>query len=77
MKIAKEIGDRGGEGNAYHNIGKSLVSLDQFKNAADNFSCALKAFNAVISYLKSRDDSKINYRELHETTYTGVYGSRC
>ena len=73
LKIAKEIGDLAGEGNAYHNIGNACFSLGQFENAADKLSCALEAFNAVRSCLKSKDDWKINFRELHEATYTSLW----
>ncbi|XP_044166226.1 tetratricopeptide repeat protein 28-like [Acropora millepora] len=75
LKIATEIGDRKGEGNAYHNIGNAYFSLEQFENAADTFSCAAEAFNAVRSCLKSKDDWRINFRELYETTYTGLWKS--
>ena len=75
LKIAKEIGDRAGEGNAYHSIGHGLFFLEQFKNAADNFRCAVEAFNAVRSCLKSEDDWKINFRELYETSYIGLWQS--
>ena len=73
LKIAKETGDRIGEGRAYDNIGRGLFSLEQFKNAADNFRCALEAFNTVRSFLKSEDDWKMNFRELYEATYTGLW----
>ena len=75
LKIAKRIGDRYREGNAYHNIGRGLFFLEQFKNAADNFRCAVEAFNAVRSCLKSEDDWKINFREKYETTYIGLWKS--
>ena len=75
LKIAKEIGDRGGEGNAYHNVGSGFFFLQQFQNAAANFDCAVEAFNGVRSCLKSRDDWKMNYRELNETTYTSLWKS--
>ena len=75
LKILKEIGDRDGEGNAYHNIGNVYFSLEHFENAADKLSCAVEAFNAVRSYLKSKDDWKINFRELYETTYTCLWKS--
>ena len=70
LKIAKEIGDRAGQGGAFHNIGLGFFSLGQFENAADNFVYALEVFNAVRSCLKSKDDWKINFRELYETTNT-------
>ncbi|XP_074635275.1 uncharacterized protein LOC141893773 [Acropora palmata] len=70
LKIAKEIGYRVGEGRAFHNIGLGFFSLGQFENAADSFVYALEVFNAVRSCLKSKDDWKINFRELYETTNT-------
>ncbi|XP_044173461.1 tetratricopeptide repeat protein 28-like, partial [Acropora millepora] len=75
LKIAKEIGDRRGEGNASHNIGIGFFSLGQFENAADNFGCAVEAFNGVRSCLKSKDDWKISFRELYETTNTFLWKS--
>ena len=68
LKIAKEIGDRAGEGRAFHNIGIRFFNLGQFENAADSFGYAVEAFDAVRSSLKSKDDWKINFRELYETT---------
>jgi len=47
---------RGGEGNVYHNIGNEFFCLQQFENSADNVDCAVGAFNAVRSCLKSSDD---------------------
>ena len=64
-----------GEGNAYHNIGNGFFSLQQFESMADNFDCAVEAFNSVRSLLKSKDDWKINFCELHEKTYTGIWKS--
>jgi len=75
LKIAKRNGERDEEGNAYHGIGHGLFFLEQFKNAADNFRCAVEAFTAVRSCLKSEDDWKINFREQYETTYTGLWKS--
>ena len=75
LKIAKEIGYLTGEGIAYHNIGNGFFSLEQFENAADKFGCAVEAFNALRSRLKSKDYWKINFRELYETTYAGLWKS--
>ena len=60
---------------AYRNIGMFYFSLEQFENAADNFGCSVEAFNAVRSCLKSKDDWKIKFRELYETTYSGLWKS--
>ena len=75
LKIAKEIGDRDGEGIAFHNIGMGFFSLGHFGNAADNFGSAVDAFNGVRACLKSKDDWKINFRELYETTNTFLWKS--
>ena len=75
FKIAKEIGDRGGEAKAFHNIGIRFFSLGQIENAADNFGSAVEVFNAVRSCLKSKDDWKIIFRELYETTNTFLWKS--
>ncbi|XP_074632061.1 uncharacterized protein LOC141890475 [Acropora palmata] len=75
LKIAKEIGDRAGEGGAFHNIGIRFFSLGHFGNAADNFGSAVDAFNGVRACLKSKDDWKINFRELYETTNTFLWKS--
>ncbi|XP_074612529.1 uncharacterized protein LOC141866888 [Acropora palmata] len=75
LKIAKEIGDRAGEGGAFHNIGIQFFSLGQFENAADSFGYAVEAFDAVRSCLKSKDDWKINFRELYETANTFLWKS--
>ena len=75
LKIAKEIGDRDGEGTGFHNIGIGFFSLGHFGNAADNFGSAVDAFNGVRACLKSKDDWKINFRELYETTNTFLWKS--
>ena len=75
LKIAIEIGDRGGEGTSYHNIGVVYFSLEQFENGVNNFASAVNVFNSLRSLLKSKDNWKIKYRELHETTYTALWGS--
>ena len=73
LKIATEVGDRGGKGRAYNNIASGYFCLEQFENAVDNYVCALEAYNAVRSCLKCNDDWKINFRELYERTYTGLW----
>ena len=42
---------------------------------ADNFGSVVKAFNAVRSCLKTKDDWKIKFRELYDTTYTCLWKS--
>ena len=75
LKIAIETGDRGGEGECYNNIGNAYFFLKKFENAVDNFVSAVNAFNYLRSLLKSKDNWKIKYRDLHEKTYTGLWRS--
>ena len=75
LKIAQKIGERDREGWTYHNIGMLYISLEHFENAADNFGCSMEAFNAVRSCLKSKDDWKIKFRELYETTCSSFWNS--
>ena len=75
LKIAQEIGERDREAGAYHSIGMVYFSLEQFENAADNFGYSVEAFNDMRSCLKSKDDWKIKFRELHETAYSGLWKS--
>ena len=75
LKIAIEIGDQAREGRAYHNIGMDFFSLQQMENAVDNFVSAADAFNSLRSLLKSEDNWKIKFRELHEATYTALWMS--
>ena len=73
LKIAIEIGDRGGEAHAYHNIGMVYGVLKQFENARGNFLCSVKALNTLRCLMKSKDDWKINFRELHDNTYAALW----
>ena len=75
LNIAIEIGDIAGEGTAHQNIGMDFISLEQMENAVDNFVSAVDAFNSLRSLLKSEDNWKINFREVHEVTYTALWMS--
>ena len=75
LEISVEVGDRAGEGIAHHNIGNEYFSLKQFHNALDHFVPAVEAFNTVRSLLKSEDDWKINFRDLHDKTYSAMWRS--
>ena len=75
LNIAIEIGDIAGEGTAHHKIGMEFICLEQMENAVDNFASAVDAFNSLRSLLKSEDNWKINFREVHEVTYTALWMS--
>ena len=75
LKIAIEIGDRAGEGGAYHNIGNGYSELGQFDIAVGNFVSAVDVFNTLRSLLKSEGNWKMKFRDLHEKTYTFLWRS--
>ena len=73
LTLTKKIEDRAGELRAYHNIGTIYFSLGEFENAADNFVSAMDAFISLRFLLKFDDNWKMEFRELHQRTYTGLY----
>ena len=75
LKIAIEIGDRNGEVIAYYNIGLVYVLLEQFEKAVGNFVSSVEALSTLRSSLKSNDHWKINFRELHDSTYAALWKS--
>ena len=75
LKIATEIGDQAEEGKGYCNIGINFVFLEETENAVDNFASAVDVFNSLRSQLKSQDNWKINFREVHEKAYIALWVS--
>ena len=75
LKIAIEIGDQAGEGKAYHNIGIDFSCLEEIENAVDNFLSSVDVFNSLRSLLKSQDNWKIRFREMHEAAYNALWVS--
>ena len=75
LEISIEVGNRLGEGISHHNIGHGYFSLGQFEIALDKFVSAVEAFNTLRSFLKSEDDWKINFRELHDKSYCAIWRS--
>ena len=73
LKIAIETEDQAGKGKAYHNIGTDFYFLEEIENAVDNFVSAVDVFNSLRSLLKSHDNWKINFREVHEEAYTALW----
>ena len=71
LKIATEIGDQAGVRAAYYNHGIQFIFVEEIENAVDNFVSAVDALNS----LRSLQNWKINFRELHEKTYTAVWMS--
>ncbi|XP_067046738.1 tetratricopeptide repeat protein 28-like isoform X3 [Acropora muricata] len=75
LEIANEIGERHGVGKAYHNIGVGYFALKEFQNAVDKFNSAVGAFNSLRSFLRSKDNWKISFREQNERTYLMLWRS--
>ena len=75
LKLAIEIGNLAGEGMTYHNLGKAYSELGQFDIAVGNFVSAVDVFNTLRSLLKSEDNWKMKFRELHEQTYASLWRS--
>ena len=75
LEISIEIGDREAEGSARYSIGLGYFSLKQFEKSLDNFVSAVETFNTLRSLLKSEDEWKITFRELHDNTYRAIW--RC
>ena len=71
LKIATEIGDQAGVRAAYYNNGIQFIFVEEIENAVDKFVSAVDALNS----LRSLQNWKINFRELHEKTYTAVWVS--
>ena len=67
LKIAKEVGDRSGEGNAYGNLGNAYDSLGDFKKAIDYHEHCLKIAKEVgddISIAKSFQNLGVAFESL-------------
>ena len=75
LKIAIEIGDQAGEGKSFQSIGIQFLFLEQTENAIDNFVSAVDSFSSLRSLLKSKDNWKIDFREVYEKTYTALWMS--
>ena len=75
LNVPMEVDDRIGNGKPYHNIGNGYLSLGQFENALHNFVSAVQLFNNLRSLLRSEDGWKVNFRELHNKTYTALWMS--
>ena len=75
LKIAIEIGDLAEEGGAYHHIGIGYFVLGQFDIAVSNFVFAVDVCNTLRTQLKSQDNWKMKFRDLHEMRYTFLWKS--
>jgi len=71
--IAKEVGDRSGEGSACYSLGRVFELMGFLHEAVDCFQSSLDVYNGIKALLKSEDSWKINfcYR------YHGVYTALC
>ena len=81
LKIAKEVGDKPGEGKAYGNLGKAHDSLGDFKKAIEYHNLDLKiakevgdkhgegsAYSNLGNAYRSLGDFRKNYRVQRRTS---------
>ena len=73
LSIAKEVGDRVGEGTAYGLLGGVYLRLGKFQEAKECFFSSVEVFDVVRSSLKSQDAWKISFRHLYRNVYTGLW----
>ena len=70
LKIAKEVGDKDGEGLGYVSLGKSFELQGSLFKALDCFNSSVKMFNIIRHDLKGKDKWKSNYCNMYEFAYT-------
>ena len=70
LSIAKEVGDRVGEGIAYYQIGCVYELSDSLHEALDNYKSSVKVINDLRSLLQSEDLWKISFRNTLQDAFT-------
>ena len=73
LSIAKDLGDKAGEGGAYSNLGNAFDSLGDFNKAVEYYQASVNKLNDVRNFLRSRDGWKISFRNVYNPPYFGLY----
>ncbi|XP_078343237.1 uncharacterized protein LOC144628975 [Oculina patagonica] len=73
LQTAKDVGDKDGEGRAYYGLGCSFESLNNLQDAAKCYQSSVTAYNDVRVHLQSKDEWKINLRNVYQTVYTALW----
>ena len=73
LETANQMDNVAQEGIAYANLGFSYESLGSLQEALDCFQNSVKAFNNVRARLQSKDEWKIDLRDMTKNPYTGLW----
>ena len=73
LKIAKDGEDTNGEGRAYYGLGCSFESLDCLQDAVECYQSSVRSYNDIRVRLQSKDEWKINLRNVYQTVYTALW----
>ena len=73
LKIAKEVGDRAGEGRHSLNLGICFESQRSLKKALDCYHSSVRLFNDIRQHLHGKDEWKIRYRNLNDLAYKRLW----
>ena len=73
LQIAKDVGDKDGEGRAFYGLGCSFESLNYLQDAVECYQSSVSAYNDVRVRLESKDEWKINLRNVYQTVYTALW----
>ena len=70
LKIAKEVGDKGGTAKSFFNLGKIFELQQSLPEAINCFHSSVEMFNIIRHDFKRKDEWKISYRNMYEKSYT-------
>ena len=73
LDIAKEVGDKLGEGTSRYSLGRVFEFLGSFHEAVDYYQSSVKVWDNMRSLLQSEDTWKISFRDLHRSAYTSLW----
>ena len=73
LQIAKEVGNRAGEANAYGNLGNTHNSRGDHKEAIDCYQRSIATYNYIWYKLDCNDEWKVSFRNVHEAVYASLW----
>ncbi|CAH3165208.1 unnamed protein product, partial [Pocillopora meandrina] len=73
LKIAKEVGDKYFEAMAYSSLGCVFELQGGLPKAVEHYQASINLFDSLRVLLKSKDEWKVNFRNQHQMTYTGLW----
>ena len=73
LKIAKEVGDRFGEGMFYTNLGSAYQALGKFEGACKYYRASVSVLDIVRASITREDALKISFRDLYRNAYSNLW----